>query len=153
MSDEEFDRKIQQLRNDGDDNFADAIDGLRAEITAERQASTRVVAGGLEFRDRIAGLLPENWYADLPVEKRIQLLVEQWQKLQRICEEQLTRAVVAEAECNALRKQLHAQAEQRDFVGRLVDNMPHAQIAAEFEEFKAEVADALAALRKKVVAL
>lgn len=47
------------------------------------------------------------------------------------------------AERDGLRKQFHTQAEQRDFVGRLVDNMPHAQIAAEFKEFKAEVADAL----------
>jgi len=60
---------------------------------------------------------------------------------------------VPRAEVAALRAQFHTQAEQRDFVGKLVDNMPHARIAAEFEEFKAEVADALAALRKKVVAL
>lgn len=98
MSDEEFNRKAQQLRNDGDDDFADAIDGLRAEITAERQASKRVVADGLAFRDRIAALLPESWYADLPLEERFQLLVEQWRKLQRICEVELTRATMADAE-------------------------------------------------------
>lgn len=61
--------------------------------------------------------------------------------------------MILRAEVAALRAQFHTQAEQRDFIGKLVDNMPHAQIAAEFEEFKAEVADALAALRKKVVAL
>ena len=58
---------------------------------------------------------------------------------------------VPRAEVAALRAQFHTQAEQRDFVGKLVDNMPHAQIAAEFEEFKAEVADALAALRAEWV--
>lgn len=135
-SDQEFDRKIQQLRNDGDDNFADAIDRPRAEITAERQASKQVVAGGLEFRNHIAALLPESWYTALPVEGRIRLLVEQWRKL-HVSHVELT------AERDGLRKQFHTQAEQRDFVGRLVDNMPHAQIAAEFKEFKAEVADAL----------
>lgn len=149
MSDEEFDRKIQQLRNEGYDDFADAINGLRAEITAERQVSKRVVAGGLEFRNHIASLLPETWYADLSVEERFRLLVEQWQKLQRICEVELTRAVVAEAECNALRDQFHTQAEQRDFVGNLVENMPHAQIAAELTEFKAEVAAALGGLHSR----
>lgn len=146
MSDEEFDRKIQQLRNEGYDDFADAINGLRAEITAERQASEREVADGLEFRNHIAALLPESWYTALPVEDRIRLLVEQWRKL-HVSHVELT------AERDGLRKQFHTQAEQRDFVGKLVDNMPHAQIAAEFGEFKAEVADALAALRKKVVAL
>lgn len=116
---------------------------MRAEITAERQASEREVADGLEFRNHIAALLPESWYADLPVGKRIRLLVEQWRKL-HVSHVELT------AERDGLRKQFHTQAEQRDFVGKLVDNMPHAQIAAEFEEFKAEVADALAALRDEM---
>lgn len=53
---------------------------------------------------------------------------------------------VPRAEVAALRAQFHTQAEQRDFVGKLVDNMPHARIAAELAEFKAEVAAALAAL-------
>lgn len=144
MSDEEFDRKIQQLRNEGYDDFADAINGLRAEITAERQASEREVADGLEFRNHIAALLPESWYTALPVEDRIRLLVEQWRKL-HVSHVELT------AERDGLRKQFHTQAEQRDFVGKLVDNMPHARIAAEFEEFKAEVADVLAALRDEMV--
>ena len=109
MSDEEFDRKIQQLRNEGYDDFADAINGLRAEITAERQASEREVADGLEFRNHIAALLPESWYADLPVGKRIRLLVEQWRKL-HVSHVELT------AERDGLRKQFHTQAEQRDFV-------------------------------------
>lgn len=120
---------------------------LRAEITAERQASVRVVAGGLEFRNHIAGLLPETWYADLPVENRIQLLAEQWQRLQRICEAQLTRIAELEAERSVLRQQFHSEAEQRQFLGDLIDNMPHAQIAAELTEFKAEVAAALEELR------
>lgn len=111
------------------------VDGLRAEITAERQASEREVADGLEFRNHIAALLPESWYTALPVEDRIRLLVEQWRKL-HVSHVELT------AEVAALRAQFHTRAEQRDFVGKLVDNMPHAQIAAEFEEFKAEVAAA-----------
>ncbi len=118
----------------------ETVDGLRAEITAERQASEREAADGLEFRNHIAALLPESWYTALPVEDRIRLLVEQWRKLH-------ASHVELTAERDALRAQFHTQAEQRDFVGKLVDNMPHAQIAAEFEEFKAEVADALAALR------
>lgn len=140
MSDEEFDRKIQQLRNDGDDDFADSVAGLRAEITAERQASTRVVADGLAFRDRITELLPESWYALLPVEKRIQFLFEQWQRL-HVFVAKLT------AERDAARKQSYTQAEQRQFLGDLIDNMPHAQIAAELTEFKAKVAAALEELR------
>lgn len=52
-----------------------------------------------------------------------------------------------ESEVASLRAQLHTQTEQRQFVGDLIENMPHAQIAAELTEFKAEVAAALEKLR------
>lgn len=32
-------------------------------------------------QDKIAAALPATWYADLSVEDRVRLLVEQWQKL------------------------------------------------------------------------
>jgi len=51
------------------------------------------------------------------------------------------------SEVASLRAQLHTQTEQRQFVGDLIENMPHAQIAAELTEFKAEVAAALEKLR------
>ena len=50
---------------------------------------------------------------------------------------------VPRAEVAALRAQLHTEIEQRQFVGDLIENMPHAQIAAELGEFKIKVADAL----------
>ena len=54
---------------------------------------------------------------------------------------------IPRAEVAALRAQLHTEAEQRQFVSNLIDNMPHAQIAAELAAFKAEVAAALEKLR------
>lgn len=59
-------------------------------------------------------------------------------------------AMATPGEVAALRAQFHTQAEQRDFISDLVENMPHAQIAAEFDGFKAEVAAALEELRKEL---
>lgn len=55
--------------------------------------------------------------------------------------------IIPRSEVAALRAQLHTEAEQRQFVSNLIDNMPHAQIAAELAAFKAEVAAALEKLR------
>lgn len=58
--------------------------------------------------------------------------------------------IIPRSEVAALRAQLHTEAEQRQFVSNLIDNMPHAQIAAELAAFKAEVAAALCELRAKL---
>ena len=55
--------------------------------------------------------------------------------------------IIPRSEVAALRAQLYTEAEQRQFVSNLIDNMPHAQIAAELAAFKAEVAAALEKLR------
>lgn len=68
--------------------------------------------------------------------------------LQGECDKAVDALYKCNAEVAALRAQLHTEIEQRQFVGDLITNMPHARLAAEFEEFKAEVADALAALRE-----
>ena len=69
-------------------------------------------------------------------------------------ETEFDQRLVAEltAERDGLREQFHTQAEQRDFVGNLVDNMPHAQIAAELADFKSKVAAALRELRHEMIA-
>lgn len=94
MNNKELTHKIQQLRNDGEDEFADAIETL--------------VGQNANFRS---------------------LLTHKG------------------AEVAALRAQHYTEAEQRQFVSNLIDNMPHAQIAAELAAFKAEVAAALEKLR------
>ena len=62
--------------------------------------------------------------------------------LQGECDKAVDALYKCNAEVAALRAQLHTEIEQRQFVGDLITNMPHARLAAEFEEFKAEVAAA-----------
>lgn len=101
-------------------SLLETVDGLRAEITAERQASEREVAA-------IKGIIKEREYSA-------------W--LQGECDKAVDALYKCNAEVAALRAQLHTEIEQRQFVGDLITNMPHARLAAEFEEFKAEVAAA-----------
>ena len=35
----------------------------------------------VQFRQAVADALPATWYADAPLEQRVKLLVDQWQKL------------------------------------------------------------------------
>ena len=53
----------------------------------------------------------------------------------------------AQASEQAVRAQLHTEIEQRQSLANMIENMPHAQIQRELEEFRAKVAAALDALR------
>ena len=91
-----------------------------------------------------------DWEERFDVEIQLVGFSPDWDLLEATQEslrEHMAALKAAQASEQAVRAQLHTEIEQRQSLANMIENMPHAQIQRELEEFRAKVAAALDALR------